>query len=102
MGAGTHPGVYPTWPCHPGYTCPTMPATRTAGLLCRAEQKSAMGSNRTLRNSQKPVEVSLSETICLLAAFLRPCCKNWLDPKAPGCLRLSNPLRILSVLLPLP
>jgi len=61
-----------------------------------------MGSKIDLRNSQKALEVNLSETICALAPFLGPCCKNHLVPKAPDYLGLSIPPNILSRLVLLP
>ena len=54
------------------------------------------GSKWTLRNSQMAPEVNLRRTIWVLAPYLVPCCKNQLVPKAPDCLGLSNPCRILS------
>ena len=67
-----------------------------------ARLKCAMGSKRGVRTAGTALEVNLGETICLLAPFLRPCCKNQPVSKAPGCLDLSNPCRILLrvVLLP--
>ena len=56
----------------------------------------AMGSKRGVRNSQIAPQVNLSRTIWSLAPVLGPCCKNRLVPKAPGYLRLSYPLKILS------
>ena len=61
-----------------------------------------MGSRKALRNSQKAPEVSLERTICLLAAFSSPCCKNQPVLKAPDYLHLSNPREILLRMDPLP
>ena len=77
---------------HPGYTA----------RGDRRDGSGAMGSKLGVRNSQKATEVNLSETICLLAAFWLPCCKNWPYPKAPDYLGLSIPLVILSRVSTLP
>ena len=86
-----HPGYTPapwsTWRVHAG--------TGTGG-------NSAMGSKMALRNSLNHSQVDLERTICLLAPFSEPCCKNRPVPKAPDYLVLSNPPRILLRLVTLP
>ena len=95
-GSGDPPGALPylampPW-VHPSYHA----GSQDARARQRLEQKSAMGSKKTLRNSQTKVEVNLRQTIWLLARLFGPCCKNHLVSKAPDYLALSNPCKILS------
>ena len=85
----THPSTTPGTPVTSAPHCYT-------GCSADAGEKGAMGSKRTLRNSQKAPQVNLRRTIWLLALFLAPCCKNQLVSKAPTYLRLSIPCEILS------
>ena len=86
---------------HPGYTTPGTYLYAPAPVRPWST-RSAMGSKWTLRNSGLWTQVNLSETICLLAPVLGPCCKNHLYPMAPGYLGLSIPPQILSSLVTLP
>ena len=78
---GPIPGYGTTWPCHPGYTPPPT-SWLPLPVFPGSEQKSAMGSKWTSRNSQKTLEVNPTETIWLLAPILDPCCKNQPSLKA--------------------
>ena len=99
----------PRVPVHvlPGHATLGTPSRAWSGYRCEQWQrgrlrKCAMGSIMALRNSQMVPQVSSGPTIWLLAPTLAACCKNQLVPKALEYLHLSNPLNILSGLVPLP